>query len=51
MAATAIQSRSADSWNIVATHLEENVAAAGITLPDELFQKLSEVNPPPASLR
>ena len=34
-----------------ATHLEENVAAAGITLPDELFQKLSEVNPPPASLR
>jgi pyridoxine 4-dehydrogenase len=34
-----------------AAHLEENVAAAGITLPDELFQKLSEVNPPPASLR
>ncbi|MGA2170477.1 MAG: aldo/keto reductase [Terracidiphilus sp.] len=24
-----------------ATHLKENVAAAGITLPDELFQKLS----------
>jgi len=34
-----------------ATHLEENVAATGITLPDELFQKLSEVNSPPASLR
>lgn len=34
-----------------AAHLEENVAAAGITLPDELFQKLSEVNPPPAILR
>jgi aryl-alcohol dehydrogenase-like predicted oxidoreductase len=34
-----------------AAHLEENVAAAGITLPNELFQKLSEMNPPPASLR
>jgi len=33
------------------THLAENVAAAGITLPVELFQKLSEVNPLPASLR
>jgi aryl-alcohol dehydrogenase-like predicted oxidoreductase len=32
-------------------HLEENVAAAGLRLPDELFRELSEVNPPPASLR
>jgi len=32
-------------------HVEENVAAAGITLPDELFKELSEVTPPPASLR
>lgn len=33
------------------THVEENVAAAGIALPDDLFKKLSEVTPPPASLR
>lgn len=32
-------------------HLAENVAAAGLRLPDELFRELSEVNPPPASLR
>lgn len=32
-------------------HLAENVAAAGLRLPDELFGELSEVNPPPASLR
>jgi aryl-alcohol dehydrogenase-like predicted oxidoreductase len=32
-------------------HEEENVAAAGITLPDDLFKRLSEVTPPPASLR
>ena len=32
-------------------HLEENVAAAEIKLPDEAFRELSEVNPPPASLR
>jgi hypothetical protein len=29
----------------------ENVAAAGLKLPDELFRELSDVNPPPASLR
>jgi aryl-alcohol dehydrogenase-like predicted oxidoreductase len=34
-----------------AAHVEENVAAAGITLPDDLFKRLSEVNSPPASLR
>ncbi len=34
-----------------AAHVEENVAAAGVTLPDDLFKKLSELNPPPASLR
>jgi aryl-alcohol dehydrogenase-like predicted oxidoreductase len=33
------------------THLEENVAAGGIALPDDLFKKLSEVTSPPASLR
>jgi aryl-alcohol dehydrogenase-like predicted oxidoreductase len=32
-------------------HLVENVAAAGLKLPDELFRELSDVNPPPASLR
>lgn len=32
-------------------HLEENVAAAEIKLPDDAFRELSEVNPPPASLR
>jgi aryl-alcohol dehydrogenase-like predicted oxidoreductase len=32
-------------------HVEQNVAAAGIKLPDELFQRLLEVNSPPASLR
>jgi aryl-alcohol dehydrogenase-like predicted oxidoreductase len=32
-------------------HLEENVAAAGITLPDDLFKELSEVTSPPASFR
>ncbi|HVJ09668.1 MAG TPA: aldo/keto reductase [Acidisarcina sp.] len=32
-------------------HLEENVAAAGLKLPDEVFAALSKVNPPPASLR
>jgi aryl-alcohol dehydrogenase-like predicted oxidoreductase len=32
-------------------HLEENVAAAGLRLPDELFRELSTLNPPPASLR
>ena len=32
-------------------HLEENIAAAAIKLPDEAFAQLSKVNPPPASLR
>lgn len=32
-------------------HLEENVAAAAIELPDNLFKRLSKVNPPHASLR
>ncbi|MGA2170329.1 MAG: aldo/keto reductase [Terracidiphilus sp.] len=34
-----------------AAHLEQNVAAAGIALPDDMFKRLSEVTPPPASLR
>ena len=34
-----------------AAHAEENVQAAGLKLPDALFKELSEVNPPPASLR
>jgi aryl-alcohol dehydrogenase-like predicted oxidoreductase len=32
-------------------HLEENVAAAGLRLPDDAFAGLSSVTPPPASLR
>jgi pyridoxine 4-dehydrogenase len=32
-------------------HVEENIAAAGLKLPKELFMELSEVNSPPASLR
>ena len=32
-------------------HLEENIAAAGLKLPDPVFAKLSEVTPAPASLR
>lgn len=32
-------------------HLEENVAAAGLKLPDEDFKTLSEVNPPPVVFR
>lgn len=32
-------------------HLEENVAAASLELPDEAFRELSNVQPPPASLR
>ncbi|MGA3009554.1 MAG: aldo/keto reductase [Terracidiphilus sp.] len=34
-----------------AAHAEENVQTAGLKLPDALFKELSEVNPPPASLR
>jgi aryl-alcohol dehydrogenase-like predicted oxidoreductase len=32
-------------------HVAENVAAAGLRLPDDLFRELSDVNPPPASFR
>lgn len=32
-------------------HLEENVAAAGLQLPDADFRQLSEVQPPPVSYR
>jgi aryl-alcohol dehydrogenase-like predicted oxidoreductase len=32
-------------------HAEENIRAAGLQLPDAWFKELSEVNPPPASLR
>jgi len=32
-------------------HLEENVAAASLKLPDGAFKQLSAVEPPPASLR
>ena len=34
-----------------AKHLEENVAAASLKLPDAAFKQLSAVTPPPASLR
>ncbi|MGA2833310.1 MAG: aldo/keto reductase [Terracidiphilus sp.] len=34
-----------------AAHAEENIRAAGLKLPDAWFKELSEVNPPPASLR
>ncbi|MFY9853607.1 MAG: aldo/keto reductase [Terracidiphilus sp.] len=34
-----------------AAHAEENIRAAGLKLPDAWFNELSEVNPPPASLR
>jgi aryl-alcohol dehydrogenase-like predicted oxidoreductase len=32
-------------------HLDENVAAADLRLPEDAFRELSEVTPPPASLR
>lgn len=32
-------------------HLEENIAAASLQLPDEAFRQLTNVRPPPASLR
>jgi len=32
-------------------HLEENIQAAGLHLPDAVFQELSAVSSPPASLR
>jgi pyridoxine 4-dehydrogenase len=34
-----------------AAHVEENVAAAGLELPDAAFKELSSVNPPHASYR
>jgi len=32
-------------------HVEENIAAAALKLPDPIFRQLDAVNPPPASLR
>jgi aryl-alcohol dehydrogenase-like predicted oxidoreductase len=32
-------------------HLEENIAAASLRLPEDVFERLSAVTPPPASLR
>lgn len=32
-------------------HVEENIAAAGLELPDSIYKKLAAVEPPPASLR
>jgi len=32
-------------------HLEENVAAAGLKLPDNIFEELSNFEAPPAVLR
>jgi pyridoxine 4-dehydrogenase len=32
-------------------HLEENLSAAGLELPEDKFEELSAINPPPASLR
>ena len=34
-----------------AAHVQENVAAAGLKLPDSVFTMLSEITPAPASLR
>jgi len=34
-----------------AAHVEENIAAAGLQLPDAAFQELSNANPPPVSYR
>jgi pyridoxine 4-dehydrogenase len=34
-----------------AAHVEENIAAAGLQLPDAAFQELSSANPPPVSYR
>ncbi|HXP06998.1 MAG TPA: aldo/keto reductase [Acidobacteriaceae bacterium] len=34
-----------------AAHLEENVAAAGLELPEPAFRELSSANPPPVSYR
>ncbi|HZQ43327.1 MAG TPA: aldo/keto reductase [Acidobacteriaceae bacterium] len=32
-------------------HLEQNIAAAGLHLPDDVYARLSAIQPPPASLR
>jgi aryl-alcohol dehydrogenase-like predicted oxidoreductase len=32
-------------------HVEQNIAAAGLELPDSAFKELSNVNPPPVSYR
>jgi len=32
-------------------HVEENIVAAGLKLPDRVFRELSEVKPGPAVLR
>ena len=34
-----------------AAHVEDNIAAAGLQLPDAAFQELSNANPPPVSYR
>jgi pyridoxine 4-dehydrogenase len=34
-----------------AAHVEENIAAAGLELPEAAFQELSSANPPPVSYR
>ena len=34
-----------------AAHVEQNIAAAGLKLPDVVFARLSAITPPPASLR
>ena len=34
-----------------AAHVEENIAAAGLDLPEAAFQELSAVTPPPVSYR
>lgn len=33
------------------SHLEENIAAAAVKLPDAVYSRLSAITPPPASLR
>jgi aryl-alcohol dehydrogenase-like predicted oxidoreductase len=32
-------------------HVEENIAAASLKLPDPMYKQLEAVTPPPASLR
>ena len=33
------------------THVEENIAAAGLELPQKIYDELSAVSVPPATLR